>query len=68
IPGTIFDVNTKAHVYGSGKSYNILAGKDGSIESEGRACDPVLQRAEGGRLEGIRLLARVFPRFFTYMS
>ncbi|KAK7014420.1 putative steroid-binding protein 3 [Favolaschia claudopus] len=30
IKGTIFDVSAKADVYGSGKSYNIFAGKDGS--------------------------------------
>ena len=28
--GTVFDVTRKADVYGSGKSYNIFAGKDGS--------------------------------------
>ncbi|KAJ6594924.1 progesterone binding protein [Mycena capillaripes] len=30
IKGTVFDVSAKADVYGSGKSYNIFAGKDGS--------------------------------------
>ncbi|KAK7031073.1 hypothetical protein VNI00_013673 [Paramarasmius palmivorus] len=30
IKGTIFDVTNKRDVYGSGKSYNIFAGKDGS--------------------------------------
>jgi membrane-associated progesterone receptor component len=28
--GTVFDVSSKADVYGSGKSYNVFAGKDGS--------------------------------------
>ena len=28
--GTIFDVSSKADVYGQGKSYNVFAGKDGS--------------------------------------
>jgi membrane-associated progesterone receptor component len=28
--GTIFDVSNKVEVYGSGKSYNVFAGKDGS--------------------------------------
>ncbi|KAJ6521729.1 hypothetical protein B0H19DRAFT_1086381 [Mycena capillaripes] len=43
IKGTIFDVNAKAHVYGSGKSYNILAGKDGSSESDGSHCGECAQ-------------------------
>ncbi|KAJ7504845.1 cytochrome b5-like heme/steroid binding domain-containing protein [Mycena galericulata] len=30
IKGTVFDVSAKAEVYGSGRSYNIFAGKDGS--------------------------------------
>ncbi|KAJ7469028.1 cytochrome b5 [Mycena latifolia] len=30
IKGTVFDVSTKADVYGSGRSYNVFAGKDGS--------------------------------------
>ncbi|TIB68735.1 hypothetical protein E3P77_00921 [Wallemia ichthyophaga] len=30
IKGTVFDVTKKADMYGSGKSYNIFAGKDGS--------------------------------------
>ena len=30
IIGTVFDVSSKDDVYGSGKSYNIFAGKDGS--------------------------------------
>ncbi|KAJ7642861.1 progesterone binding protein [Mycena rosella] len=30
IKGTVFDVSTKADVYGAGRSYNIFAGKDGS--------------------------------------
>ncbi|KAF8965609.1 cytochrome b5, partial [Flammula alnicola] len=30
IKGTIFDVTTKAEVYGPGRSYSIFAGKDGS--------------------------------------
>ncbi|KAJ7854687.1 cytochrome b5 [Mycena olivaceomarginata] len=31
IKGTVFDVSAKADVYGQGKSYNIFAGKDGSM-------------------------------------
>ncbi|KAF9482090.1 cytochrome b5 [Pholiota conissans] len=30
IKGTVFDVSTKAEVYGAGRSYNVFAGKDGS--------------------------------------
>ncbi|KAL0957117.1 hypothetical protein HGRIS_003210 [Hohenbuehelia grisea] len=30
IKGTVFDVSHKSDVYGTGKSYNIFAGKDGS--------------------------------------
>ncbi|KAJ7457719.1 cytochrome b5 [Mycena latifolia] len=30
IKGTVFDVSTKADVYGAGRSYNVFAGKDGS--------------------------------------
>ncbi|KAF8196469.1 cytochrome b5 [Pholiota molesta] len=30
IKGTVFDVSSKAEVYGPGKSYSIFAGKDGS--------------------------------------
>lgn len=28
--GTIFDVSSKAEVYGPGRSYSVFAGKDGS--------------------------------------
>ncbi|KAJ6594945.1 hypothetical protein B0H19DRAFT_918574, partial [Mycena capillaripes] len=34
--GTVFDLSAKADVYGSGKSYNIFPGKDGSKGFESR--------------------------------